>query len=506
MTYVLTFTNDTDSYSQNLQLEGIREALLNDCEIHKIDEEISFEKIDDAVEEAIKNGCDNFMCLCEDEDVSLLKEGLDSEYGRFFERIDVVEEQFYRLREADNAAPPAGNTQQPPANNEPPVNGNAVTMVNVIMFNINYPFADLLNLWLNSATSLQLPKPKAGEYRNILCDCAAVAGQHLKIGAVRAVAEGIPGADFETKFSSFDSILSKSEATGKGSAITCGNYTDQTKILHIFEYCLKWPNVNTINLYAPKGFSTVQTGPLKLRNGKSIQINVFPNLPTFDSSKNETVYEALKQLVEGKKNNYKGMSSRTEEAIKAELKNEAKGLKDQKGFNEAMKQLEKDPYSAEVETGWPKFVSDLIDQTKIFDQEGDTKENLGEKQTEQYHSAVLEKFKAGVKAEVKAWTDFLDNAIPASKLVGFFKDLAHDIKNFDKLAAKFQKDDRRKSLEGLLRTDAYLVVRKAFSESLNDFNAENFQKNCMNYTLNEEKCKAFIGAQQQANSNINQYK
>ena len=41
MTYVLTFTNDTDSYSQNLQLEGIREALLNDCEIHKIDEEIS---------------------------------------------------------------------------------------------------------------------------------------------------------------------------------------------------------------------------------------------------------------------------------------------------------------------------------------------------------------------------------------------------------------------------------------------------------------------------------
>ena len=87
------------------------------------------------------------------------------------------------------------------------------------------------------------------------------------------------------------------------------------------------------------------------------------------------------------KNNYKGMSSRTEEVIKAELKNEAKGLKDQKGFNEAMKQLEKDPYSAEVETGWPKFVSDLIDQTKIFDQEGDTKENLGEKQTEQYHSA-----------------------------------------------------------------------------------------------------------------------
>ena len=171
MTYVLTFTNDTDSYSQNLQLEGIREALLNDCEIHKIDEEISFEKIDDAVEEAIENGCDNFMCLCEDEDVSLLKEGLDSEYGRFFERIDVVEEQFYRLREADNVAPSAGNTQQPPANNEPPVNGNAVTMVNVIMFNINYPFADLLNLWLNSATSLQLPKPKAGEYRNILCDC-----------------------------------------------------------------------------------------------------------------------------------------------------------------------------------------------------------------------------------------------------------------------------------------------------------------------------------------------
>ena len=51
MTYVLTFTNDTDSYSQNLQLEGIREALLNDCEIHKIDEEISFEKIDNAVEE-----------------------------------------------------------------------------------------------------------------------------------------------------------------------------------------------------------------------------------------------------------------------------------------------------------------------------------------------------------------------------------------------------------------------------------------------------------------------
>ena len=120
MTYVLTFTNDTDSYSQNLQLEGIREALLNDCEIHKIDEEISFEKIDDAVEEAIENGCDNFMCLCEDEDVSLLKEGLDSEYGRFFERNQPISaphkypQSIYRIGENEIPELPRRSTDNPP--------------------------------------------------------------------------------------------------------------------------------------------------------------------------------------------------------------------------------------------------------------------------------------------------------------------------------------------------------------------------------------------------------
>lgn len=532
MTYILTFTNNTDSFSQNHQLEGIREALLNDCEIHRIDEEISFEKIDEAVEEAIENGCDNFMCLCENEDVNLLKEGLDSEYGRFFERIDVVEEEFHRFKEAEdprvaharsvggddvanrlaaklNATNQPKTPAQPPKEKEPEelpqVNAKAVTMANIIMFNISYPFADILNQWLSSASSLQLPKPKVGDSKTLLCKCAALQGQHLKGVAAYELAQDIPGADFRQKFDNFENIFTKSESGSNPSTMVCANYTDQTKMLQVFEYCLKWGQINTINLYAPQGFMTVKTGPIKLKNGKTIQINVFPNLPTFNPSRNEPVYEALKELKEGRKNNYKGMKSRSEEAIKAELKDSAKGMKGQKEFDEAMKQLEKDPYSAEVETGWPQFINTLIDQTEVFDQEGDIRENLGEKQAEQYQSVIAGKIKAGIQAEAQAWVNFLDNAFPASRLIGFIKDLATDIKNLDKIAEKFKKDDKRKALEGLLRTDAYLTVRRAFSENLNDFNAENFQKNCMNYTANEEKCKAFIEAQKQAGGNLKKY-
>ena len=523
MTYVLTFINNTDSFSHNRQLEGIREALLNDCEIHRIDEEISFERIDEAVEEAIDNGFDRFMCLCENEDLNLLKEGLDEEYGRFFERIDVVEEEFHRFKEvtytpeqveqlggnANRAAANKNAANQPkqPPKVEPPkeVNGHSVTMVNMIMLNVNYPFAPLMNQWLSSVSSLQLPKPKVGDFRNILVECAAVPGQFLKGNIIRQVAKDIPGADFENKFESLDRLLSKSAETGKEMSITCANYTDQSKVLQLFEYCTKYGNIQTINLYAPQGFTAAKTGPLKLKNGTSVQINVFPNLPTFNPSLNESVHTALKELVEGRKNNYKDMKSTSEAAIKNQLKSDTEGMKGQKEFEAAMKELEKDPYTAEVQTGWPEFITSLMNQTKVFDEQGDVRENLGEKQTNEVHSALWGAFKASAKAEMDMWVNFLDTAFPVSRLIGFIKNVATDIKNLDKLAEKFKKDDKRKALEGLLRTDAYLTVRKAFSENLNDFNAQNFQKNCMSYTLNEEKCKAFIEAQKQAGGNLKKY-
>lgn len=100
--YVVTFTNNAipeDLYSQT---QSLRESLgRNSTYISQLNEEISYEAIDREVENALLNDFDNFICLAENEDVDMLQEGLDAEYGNRFNEILVIPEAFGRLYEAD---------------------------------------------------------------------------------------------------------------------------------------------------------------------------------------------------------------------------------------------------------------------------------------------------------------------------------------------------------------------------------------------------------------------
>lgn len=515
MTYVLTFTENTDSYSQNSQLEGIREALLNDCEIHKIEEEISFERVDEAVQEAIDSGCDNFMCLCESEDKALLEEALQEEYEKYFEKIDVIKEEFQRFKEISNTELNGGNParakvqqsrqtilrQQPRQRQQPVTNGNSYTMANIVMYNISYPFPDLIDKWLNKVASLNYPVPKTGgRAKNIICECNAITGQGLRGSDVIELAKQIPETNFRERFESIENAKFKNGGQVI-SRVNCTNYTDRAAVLRLFQFVTTGNNISVINLFAPEGFSTYSTGVipgLVNKSGQQVRLNVFPQLPTFDSNRNGPVLDALRQLVEGETNSYKGMKSSTSAEIEKQLKADNKGLTG-KDLQAAVAEIKKDPYSAEAQTQWPSFIKALTDRTKVFLQEGEVKEQMDETKIEQYKSAVAGQIKAALQAEAKMWTDFFDTAIPLSSIINLVKNITKDVSHLGSLKKTLKKSDKQKILENKIRTDAYLIVRKAFS---GNFNAEEFQKNCIKQTVTESKLGELIKSQETAQNNL----
>ncbi len=111
MTGICYFSDDTVDYLAERQVTAVAEY---DTSIaFKENGAFSPEKADHAINEAIENNCDKLVFLTEDENVELLSRLIPQEYGRCFNEIQVIPENFYRIYENDQAAQPTQTQTQP---------------------------------------------------------------------------------------------------------------------------------------------------------------------------------------------------------------------------------------------------------------------------------------------------------------------------------------------------------------------------------------------------------
>lgn len=117
MNTAVCYFSENNNYDEKRQIEHI--CLEEDnVSLFKEDGDFSPEKADSLIESAIRNGSDRLIFVAKEDLVESLTRLIPQEYGEFFEDIQVVEENFIRFKENDNAVPQAtsaivNNNQQP---------------------------------------------------------------------------------------------------------------------------------------------------------------------------------------------------------------------------------------------------------------------------------------------------------------------------------------------------------------------------------------------------------
>lgn len=109
------FADKNNEYLAEAQVRAIVDGFNDQVMLIKENTEPDAYKVDALIEEAAKNKCDSLVLLTEEKNYNTLSQAVPQIYGDMFESIDVVPENFIRIRENDDAAA----TQQPAQNVAP---------------------------------------------------------------------------------------------------------------------------------------------------------------------------------------------------------------------------------------------------------------------------------------------------------------------------------------------------------------------------------------------------
>ncbi len=101
MTGICYFSDKANEYFAEMQVKSIAEQ--NDV-LLKESGDFSPEKADKLLNEAIMKDCDKIVFLTEEANVNTLSRLIPQEYGQYFEDIQVIPENFYRIKEAGEVA------------------------------------------------------------------------------------------------------------------------------------------------------------------------------------------------------------------------------------------------------------------------------------------------------------------------------------------------------------------------------------------------------------------
>lgn len=172
MTGICYFTERPTEYLAEMQVDAVVRYTDDDSVTLKMEGNFSPEKADKLIEKAISDRCDNLVFITEDKNVNALSRLIPQEYGKYFENITVLEENYDRLTENDavagaapqgqNVAPSQGtNTQvnQTGTENTATTGGDKV----VFICNAAAPDAGQLNAFMNERNETIKSKP---EYQN----------------------------------------------------------------------------------------------------------------------------------------------------------------------------------------------------------------------------------------------------------------------------------------------------------------------------------------------------
>ena len=512
-TYVLTFTEDADNYDLNLQHKAIRESKDN-CYFKNIKEEISFEKIDEAVEEARNYGYDNFVCLCEDEDIDILTEGLNSEYGQLFDNIDVIPEQFYRRPRMKESA---GYSYPAPLGTEITVDGANWTVITMNAQNINQATAVSCKSPENENIVKTAKKDQSGNWtitedlqkdtkstevavyfissnyptdknlRSLSAQaqtyfssntpvayvlCGAVQGQQfLRSESLKPLSEEIPNNPITDNIKGMH-IFNNSyhcanpvstEGVVAALRIIANRYQAATKFKVYTPYNVTITN-NQIKRVAANGGVNQES----IVNTEIVKLN-----PCYNASENQKIFENIKALMEGEKNDFKNMPSAVRDKVKEKEQEEAKkAAQDPEGFKKQYETSQK-IWEQEMQSGWPEYVKKLMAATKAYLSNPNEQQRTQE-QMNQAIKDLINTILAPAKNDLKPWTDAL-NAVGVGFFVGYAVKIAKSAKKMFKIKAD---SPEVRKFKNMVTTNAYMQIKEAFG-----------------YTSNQKDMQAMIDAE-----------
>ena len=104
MTGICYFTERSTEYLAEMQVDAVVRYTEDDSVTLKMEGNFSPEKADKLIEKAISDKCDNLVFITEDKNVNALSRLIPQEYGKYFENITVLEENYDRLTENDAVA------------------------------------------------------------------------------------------------------------------------------------------------------------------------------------------------------------------------------------------------------------------------------------------------------------------------------------------------------------------------------------------------------------------
>lgn len=172
MTGICYFTERPTEYLAEMQVDAVVRYTEDDSVTLKMEGNFSPEKADKLIEKAISDNCDNLVFITEDKNVNILNRLIPQEYGKYFENITVLEENYDRLTENDavagaapqgqNVAPAQGTNTQV---NQTGTENTAATEGDKVVFicNAAAPSAKCLNEFMTERNNMIKSHP---EYQN----------------------------------------------------------------------------------------------------------------------------------------------------------------------------------------------------------------------------------------------------------------------------------------------------------------------------------------------------
>ena len=172
MTGICYFTERPTEYLAEMQVDAVVRYTEDDSVTLKMEGNFSPEKADKLIEKAISDRCDNLVFITENKNVNILNRLIPQEYGKYFENITVLEENYDRLTENDavagaapqgqNVAPAQGTNTQV---NQTVTENTAATEGDKVVFicNAAAPSAKCLNEFMTERNNMIKSHP---EYQN----------------------------------------------------------------------------------------------------------------------------------------------------------------------------------------------------------------------------------------------------------------------------------------------------------------------------------------------------
>ena len=111
MTGICYFTERPTEYLAEMQVDAVVRYTEDDSVTLKMEGNFSPEKADKLIEKAISDKCDNLVFITENKNVNILNRLIPQEYGKYFENITVLEENYDRLTENDSVVAAATQGQ-----------------------------------------------------------------------------------------------------------------------------------------------------------------------------------------------------------------------------------------------------------------------------------------------------------------------------------------------------------------------------------------------------------